>query len=86
MALMSDSNRAAAWAEYMRELSDEREAVGALTKQELRTALNDIDQWVSDNAAAFNTAISQPARGVLTSAQKARLLMFVVRKRFLTGT
>ena len=40
------------------------------------------DQWASDNAASFNAALPQPARTVLTAAQKARLLAWVILKRY----
>lgn len=53
-----------------------------ILKADLRAAVDAIDTWVDDNAAAFNTAIPQPARGALTAKQKAALLMFVVEKRF----
>lgn len=85
MAIMTDPQRFDTWAELMRELSNEREAID-LTKPDLRAAVNAADQWVSDNASSFNTAIPQPARTALTATQKARLLMFVVRKRFNVGT
>ena len=44
--------------------------------------MNAIDDWVQANAAAFNTAIPQPARGTLTAKQKVQLLFHVVSKRF----
>jgi hypothetical protein len=81
MAVLSDNDRAVLWAEAMRLMSDAREPCG-ITKQDLRAALNAIDAWVDANAGAFNTAIPQPARSSLTTAQKARLLMIVVRRRF----
>jgi hypothetical protein len=84
MAQLTDGDRREVWAEFMRELSDAREPVG-IEKSALRAAVDAIDAWVNDNQASFNTAIPQPARGALTSAQKARLLLFVVRRRFLTG-
>lgn len=85
MAVLTDEQRFEAWAEFMREISDAQESIG-VTKPDLRAALNAIDLWVSDNATAFNTAIPQPARTALTASQKVRLLMFVVRKRFVSGT
>ena len=53
-----------------------------LSKQELRDAVNAVDDWVDDNAAAFNQALPVDARTALTAAQKAELLMRVVRRRF----
>ena len=55
------------------------------TKQELRAALNAADQWVSDNQASYVAALPQPFRGQSTTSQKARLLTFVISKRFLEG-
>lgn len=57
----------------------------AVTKADLKAALDAIDNWVDANAASFNTSIPQPARANLTAAQKARLLLYVVRKRFEGG-
>lgn len=84
MAVLPDADRKAIWAEFMSELSSERQALG-VTKAELRAAFDALDDYLHTNAAAINTAIPQPARGALTSAQKARLLMFVIRKRYLSG-
>lgn len=84
MAAMSDNDRADTWREYMKELSSENEPLDVL-KADLRTVINEIDDWVDSNQASFNNAISQPMRAALTAPQKARLLLFVVRKRYLTG-
>lgn len=85
MAVLSDSDRAATLGDYLRELSAERVAVSGLTKADVRAAVNALDDFLNNNAAAINSAIPQPARTNLTAAQKARLLMFVIRKRYLTG-
>ena len=58
MAVLSDNDRAATWAELMQEWSSAREPVG-LTKADLRAAVNAIDTWLNDNAAAANAAIPQ---------------------------
>lgn len=78
MTLLVDGERVGIWADYM------RNPAGALslTKAELRAAVDAVDLWVDNNAAAFNTAIPQPARGALTAKQKAKLLMMVVEHRF----
>ena len=85
MAIMSGNQRAGCRRDVMSDLSDAREPCG-LSKSDLRAAIDAIDQWIHDNAAAFNAAIPQPARSTLTSAQKARLFAAVVRHRFLNGT
>ena len=82
MAVLSDPDRVTVWAKFMQDTSAARETFGAMSKVDLRAAVNAIDVWVDANAAAFNSAIPQPARGVLTAKQKAWLLMAVVNKRF----
>ena len=79
MAVLPDNDRAAVWAKWMQE---NVELCGALTKADLRAAVNAADQWSDDNDTSFNTALPQPARGVLTAKQKARLLMEIIRRRF----
>ena len=84
MATLTTDQRRALWAELMQELSRDGQTV-AITKADLRAAVDALDTWLDTNAATINTAIPQPARGALTTAQKARLLMFVVRARYAGG-
>jgi hypothetical protein len=81
MAVLSNTARREVWAEFMRELSAVNEPCG-LSKVELRAAVDAIDSWVDANATSLNSAIPQPARGVLTAAQKARILAMVTLRRF----
>lgn len=53
-----------------------------LTKPDIRAAVVAVDAWADANAASFNAALPQPARGVLTVRQKARLLMAVIQRRY----
>jgi len=85
MAALSDEDRADLVAEFCRELSAERDIISGVIKADVRAAINGADQYLTDNAAAMNTAIPQPARGALTASQKARLYMHVIRKRFIKG-
>lgn len=77
MAVLSDSERAACWRSAMDRVYD----IGSIVKADLRAAVDAVDQWADDNAASFNAAIPQPARGALTVKQKAALLMIVVGRR-----
>ena len=79
MAALPDPARAEVNAAFMRE---ETATFGAVTKADLRAALNGLDDYLEANAAAINSAIPQPARAQLTSAQKARLLARVALKRW----
>lgn len=80
MAALSDTARAEVTAEWQR---TNTAVVGAITKADLRAAINAIDQYFVDNAAAINSAIPQPARGQLTTKQKALILTAVVAKRYI---
>jgi hypothetical protein len=79
MALLSDQNRIGVWARLMR-----MGEIGGLqlAKPELRAAVDAIDDWLDANSAAMNAAIPQPARGALTTKQKAALLMLVIAERY----
>ena len=81
MAVLADNDRLALWADLMREMSANGEAV-SITKADLRAALNAADVWADTNSTSYNTALPQPARGALTARQKARLLAFVIRRRY----
>ena len=85
MAALADADRAAVNKEFQELISLARETFGAMTKAELRAAVDAIDNWIVSNAAAFNTAIPQPARAALTVSQKARLFSLIVYKRYITG-
>lgn len=78
MAVLSDNDRRLTWAEVMRRA----DCPGNLTKADLRAAVDAIDSWIDSNAVSFNNAIPQPARGALTTKQKAALMMLVISKRF----
>ncbi len=81
MAELSDADRRAAWADFMREESNERHAM-TLTKADLRAAFDAIDNWVDGQAATINAAIPQPARAQLTTRQKAKLMAMVLKARY----
>lgn len=78
MAVLSDPDRINVWAEFMRNGQGDL----GVTKAELRAAVDAIDSWMDTNTASFNTAIPQPARGAMSTRQKAALLKAVVTKRY----
>jgi hypothetical protein len=81
MALLTDPERGQVTAQLQTDLSRQQETV-TLAKSELRAAVNAADQWAEDNATAFNQALPQPARSNLTAKQKARVLSYVLYKRY----
>lgn len=84
MTVLTDPDRFDVFAAYMRDAAVG--AMAALTKPQLRAAVDAIEDWANTNTASFNSAIPQPARGALTSDQKALLLVYVVTKRQLRGS
>lgn len=86
MAILADQDRADATALLQSDMSRDREQIAACLKADLRAAFNATDQWVSDNAASFNAALPIAARNNLTAAQKSRLFVAVLTKRYQKGT
>lgn len=83
MAVLSNADRIAVWEQWMRE---NKEAItGVLDRNQLKAAIDAADTWANDNASSYNSALPLPARTVLTSAQKAAILMFVIAKRHSVG-
>lgn len=85
MATLSASDRDLATAELERTWSRERHRCGLSARSDLRAAIDAADDWVNSNAASFNTALPVAARTSLSAADKARLLVFVVERRYLSG-
>jgi hypothetical protein len=84
MAILSDPDREAGFAKYLRDRNAEGGGV-PLTKNDIRAAFNALDDFFSTNAAAVNQTIPQPARSGLTTAQKATLAISVLERRYLSG-
>ena len=85
MAVLTNNARRDLWRAYMQEMSAQQQAVGPITKADLRAAVDALDDFLNTNAAAINQAIPQPARSALTVPQKARLLVYVVERRTSEG-
>ena len=83
MATQTAQQRFDGWAELMRETPPG--TVYTISKQDLRAAYDALDTWLSDNAATINLAIPQPARGALSTTEKARLFSKVLRDRYIKG-
>lgn len=82
MAVLSDQERRNAWQEIQQTWSSRTESTGALLKADLRAAVDATDQWIEDNAAAYNATLPAAARNTLTAAQKAELFSLIALKRF----
>ena len=56
---------------------------GGITKPQLVGVIDALDDWWdTSGAAAANTAIPQPQRGILTNKQKARLFAMLLEARY----
>ena len=73
MAVLSDTDRARIWRGLMRYWSRTAEGC-AITKADLRAAIDSVDSWIDANAAALNSALPAAARTGLTIEQKGMLL------------
>lgn len=80
MAVLSENDRLAEWADYMR--SPDSDEVSGFTKQELRAAVDAADDWAEAEATNFNAALPLAFRTAANAKQKARLLMAVLRRRY----
>lgn len=81
MAVLNTNDLAVVYGGFVEDLNSTREPI-AVVKADLRAALAAVDAWVDANVTSYNQAIPQPARGALTAKQKARLLRYVVQRRF----
>jgi hypothetical protein len=81
MAVQSDAQRREGFNEFMRNMP--RDEVITITKIDYRAAYDALDQYFSDHAADLNQALPQPARGALSTPEKARLATRVLADRYL---
>lgn len=84
MAVLSAADRLAGHVEYLRLRNEVRDSIEC-TKPNVKAAFDALDDFFNTNAAAINAAIPQPARSQLTTAQKARLAIAVLERRYLSG-
>jgi len=81
MAVLSDLLREKIVQLLETEWSDQFESV-ACGRQAVRGAVNAIDSYFNDNAAAINNTLPADAKANLTAKQKALLLMYVAAERY----
>ena len=80
MAALPSEDLLKIWRGLMRFWSASLTEIG-LSKTELYDAAVDTDQWIDDNQAAFNAALSTAAQSGLTTAQKTALFCTVAIAR-----
>lgn len=79
--MLGETDRMRVWRGLMRWWSNLWETLGALSKQDLRDAVNATDTWIDDNQVAYNAALPVAARTALTLAQKTLLFCAVALAR-----
>lgn len=80
MGTMTAEDRVTVWAEYMAQVSGRRETV-ALTKDELKEAVDAVDDWLDTADASIYGALPEAAQAALTAGQIRDLFMLVLTKR-----
>jgi predicted lipase len=84
MAIMQEPDRTEVRSKIAQYLSKKREPIN-LTKGELKSAIDGVDQYLFENELLINQAIPQPARSELTKQQKALLMAYVTLRRYEVG-
>jgi len=80
MAYLTEQAKLSLWAEVMSAASARRESFGALSKEELREAINALDVWLDEALASFASAVPAAVREALSTKQQFKLLFAVVKK------
>ncbi|MHC4212160.1 MAG: hypothetical protein ACYSWP_02185 [Planctomycetota bacterium] len=81
MAELSSTERKALWASLMSELSNSRAVLAGLNKNDLRAAVDAIDDGLDSVITTVNSLIPEPAKSGLTSKQKLRLFLAILNAR-----
>lgn len=81
MALLSAPTRQEVLRKWNEDISRLRLPI-SITRTDMVAAIAAIDAYFDTNESAINQAIPQPARGALDTADKARLVVGVIRARY----
>ena len=81
MAVLTLSERRQAARRLAHRMYGELGQSATLDLEQIVAAVAGIDDFLEANMIAINTAIPQPARGIMTAPQKAELLAYVALKK-----
>ena len=81
MTALPDLNREAVRSRLAQQWSRDFSEI-AITKADLRAAVNAIDDYFNTNAATINQVLPEAARTGLTQGQKAYLLTTILEERY----
>ena len=77
MAVLSESDRVATWAQWMRDNLE----VTAFGKSDMRAAVDATDDWIETNQGSFNTALPTAFRNNASLTQKTLVFCYVAMRR-----
>lgn len=83
MAVMGENDRAEGTAEYMQMIPPG--VAHSNLKAQMRAAFDAADSWADTNAASYNSALPTAFRNAAPAAEKARLLVAVLNRRYHLG-
>jgi len=81
MAVMTDTDRHRAAMQWMRERVRLATNLAGLTKIDLRSAVNDTDDWIEAAQGSFNTALPEPFKSTANVTDKTLLFCYVALRR-----
>lgn len=84
MAVLPDLDREAVRHDLATQWSNDFSTI-AITKADLQAAVNALDDYLNNNAAAINNALPAAAKAGLTAPQKGLLLATVALRRYWGG-
>lgn len=79
---LTEQQRQDASAEFQRDESQDRMSISGF-KADVKILMDSLDDYLESNQLLINQAIPLPQRSRFTTRQKARALIYVVRKRYL---
>lgn len=85
MPVLDATQRGQVNAAFQQDATHYAEQFPGVTKTDILAAVNAADDWVVNNQASYNGALPLAVRTNFTGAQKARLLAYVLRRRYEVG-
>lgn len=82
MPNLSPEKREQVWSAFMNEVPG---TVGDCAKADIRSAVDNLDDWITNSAPTLDQGIPEPARSALDGHQKTKLFLLIVQERYAEG-
>lgn len=82
MAVLTDEKRIEVYQRLMQEESSARTPINLDDKADLRTLVNETDDWMDDSKASYLAALSEPGKSNLTGKQIVRVFCLIATERW----